>query len=68
MFLPVGKSDVAFGAMCAFGTLRIKNVIASEAWQSPGREPCKTNAAFLSKRNKNEIIFSGKKDFVREKY
>ena len=28
------------GAMCAFGTLRIKNVIASVAWQSPGRAPC----------------------------
>ena len=25
MFLPVGKSDVAFGAMCVFGTLWIKN-------------------------------------------
>ena len=34
------ERDVPCGAMCAFGTLRIKNVIASVAWQSPGRAPC----------------------------
>ena len=44
------------------------SVIASAAWQSPGREPYKTNAVFLSKKNINEKFFSGKKDFVREKY
>ena len=34
------ERDVPCCAMCAFGTLRIKNVIASVAWQSPGRAPC----------------------------
>ncbi|MCI6417781.1 MAG: hypothetical protein MR783_01905, partial [Clostridiales bacterium] len=34
----------------------------------PEGEPCKTNAVFLSKGNINEKFFSGKKDFVREKY
>ena len=34
----------------------------------PEGEPCKTNAVLLSKSNINEKFFSGKKDFVREKY
>ena len=40
MFLPVGKSDVAFGAMCAFDTFRIYICHSERKYKGPQKILC----------------------------
>ena len=49
--------------VCAFFSTQVQKYLA---WDLT-REPCKTNAEFLSKRNKNEKIFFGQKGLCARK-